>query len=228
MPFPIEPLGPVHDRAAFACGNPQIDLFLHERVGQFVERGLTNAFVMVDPDRAGSLQVIAGFYTLSSHGLDYEEMPDPLRHKVPRRLRVGVTLLGYLGVDQYYQGRGLGTLLLYDALYRTVQASQHVATRAVIVDAIDDAAVRFYEHHQFTRFADDSRRLYRPLATIKAIFAQARPRSSMKQRDRRTALRSVTNARHGRWIWIEMLRVDLMAEIAARGIALAGTMRERC
>jgi ribosomal protein S18 acetylase RimI-like enzyme len=76
-------------------------------------------------------------------------------------------------VDQRYKGQGLGRLLLFDALYRIVQAGQHISTRAVIVDAVDDAAVAFYEHHNFVRFADDSRRLYRTMDTIRAIFAQA-------------------------------------------------------
>lgn len=173
MAFPIESLGPEHDRAAFSCGTPLIDTFLHERVGQFMNRNLTNAFVMVDPTPTGARKTIAGFYTLSSHGLDYDEMPDGLRARAPKRLRVGVTLIGYLGVDHRYKGRGLGKLLLFDALYRALQAARHVATRAVIVDAVDDAAVSFYERHHFIRFADDSQRLYRTIDTIQALFAEA-------------------------------------------------------
>jgi GNAT superfamily N-acetyltransferase len=170
-PYPIEPLGPEHDRAAFACGVPLLDSFLHERVGQFAQRHLAQPFVMVDPARSGEKQTIAGYYTLSSQGLDYDEMPGDLRRKLPKRIRVGVTLIGYLAVDRRYQGQGLGKLLLYDALYHALQASKQVSSRAVIVDAVDDAARAFYERYDFTRFTDASNRLYVPMDTIAAMFS---------------------------------------------------------
>ncbi len=170
-PYPIEPLGVEHDRAAFSCGVPLLDSFLHERVGQFAQRHLAQPFVMVDPARSGEKKTIAGYYTLSSQGLDYDEMPDDLRRKLPKRIRVGVTLMGYLAVDQRYQGQGLGKLLLYDALYRALQASRQVSSRAVIVDAIDDVAATFYERYDFIRFSDESSRLYLPMGTIAAMFS---------------------------------------------------------
>lgn len=34
MPYPIEPLGPDHNRAAFSCGTPLLDTFLHQRGGK--------------------------------------------------------------------------------------------------------------------------------------------------------------------------------------------------
>jgi len=169
--YPIEPLGPEHDRAAFSCGVPLLDTFLHERVGQFAQRHLARPFVMVDPASSGEKKAIAGYYTLAAHGLDHEEMPDDLRKRLPKRIRVGVTLIGYLAVDQRYQGQGLGKLLLYDALYRALQASRQVASRAVIVDAIDEAARAFYERYDFIRFADESSRLYLPMDMIAAMFA---------------------------------------------------------
>lgn len=170
-PYPIEPLGPEHDRAAFSCGVPLLDAFLHERVGQFAQRHLAQPFVMVAPTGAGEKKAIAGYYTLSSHGLDYEEMPDALRKKLPKRVRVGVTLIGYMAIDRQYQGQGLGRLLLFDALYRALQASRHVASRAVIVDATDEPARAFYERYDFIRFAEESGRLYLPMDTIAAMFA---------------------------------------------------------
>ena len=120
--YPIEPLGPEHDRAAFSCGVALLDTFLRERIGQFAQRRLARPFVMIDPLSDSEKKTIAGYYTLSSQGLDYEEMPSDLRRKLPKKIRVGVTLIGYLAIDQRYQSRGLGKLLLYDALHRALQA----------------------------------------------------------------------------------------------------------
>ncbi len=172
-PYPIKPLSAEHDRAAFSCGVPLLDSFLHERVGQFAQRHLAQPFLMVDLARSDEKKTIAGYYTLSSQGLDYDEMPDNLRRKLPKRIRVGVTLMGYLAVDQRYQGQGLGKLLLYDALYRALQASKQVSSRAVIVDAIDDVAITFYERYDFIRFTDESIRLYLPMDTVAAMFASS-------------------------------------------------------
>ncbi len=177
MPYPIEPLSQDHDRAAFSCGTSLLDTFLHQRVGQFVDRDLTRAFVMVDPDgtaAAAGKKTIVGYDTLSSSGLDYEEMSDALRHRVPRRMRVGVTLLGYLAVDGRYKGQGRGKDLLYDALYRTLRVSEEVATRAVIVDAVDADAVSFYAHHALRRFADDSNRFFYTMEDMRRLFARTR------------------------------------------------------
>lgn len=172
MSYLIEPLGPEHDRAAFSCGVPLLDTFLHERIGQFAQRDLARPFVMVAPTPGDTQKGIAGYYTLAAHGLDYEEMPDGLRRRLPRRIRVGVTLIGYLAIDRRYQGQGLGKLLLFDALHRALQASHQVASRAVIVDAIDEAACAFYERYDFIRFTEPSHRLYLPMETIAAMFKQ--------------------------------------------------------
>jgi hypothetical protein len=62
-------------------------------------------------------------------------------------------------------------LLLYDALYRALQASKQVSSRAVIVDVIDDVAATFYERYDFIRFTNESSRLYLPMSTIAAMFS---------------------------------------------------------
>jgi len=38
-------------------------------------------------------------------------------------------------------------------------ASEHVATRAVVVDAVSDNAASFYQHHGFRPLSDDPRTL---------------------------------------------------------------------
>ncbi len=126
---------------------------------------------MTDPASDSQKKTTVGYYTLSSQGLDYEQMPSELRRKWPKKIRVGVTLVGYLAVDRRYQGQGLGKLLLYDALHRALQASQQVASRAIIVDAVDEAAHTFYERYDFIRFADESNRLYLPIDTVATPFA---------------------------------------------------------
>jgi GNAT superfamily N-acetyltransferase len=81
---------------------------------------------------------------------------------------VPATLLGRLAVDRRQRGRGYGRFLLADALYRAVKSE--IASFAVIVDAKDDTARRFYERESFLPFPDQPRKLFRPMADIRRLF----------------------------------------------------------
>ena len=67
---------------------------------------------------------------------------------------VPVILLGQLAVDAAYQGRGLGTDLLIDAGKRSLAAAKVIGARAIIVQALDDQATRFYQRWGFRSFSD--------------------------------------------------------------------------
>ena len=78
------------------------------------------------------------------------------------------TLLGRLAVDLRCRGKGYGRYLLADALFRAVRSE--IASFAVIVDAKDEAARRFYEPESFLPFPDQPMKLFRPLADIATLF----------------------------------------------------------
>lgn len=65
----------------------------------------------------------------------------------------------------------MGRLLLWDALNRCVAAtdanSVGIGIYAVIVDAIDDAAVEFYRRYGFEPFVENPLQLFLPLSTIR-------------------------------------------------------------
>lgn len=83
--------------------------------------------------------------------------------------RIAAVLLGKLAPDTTLHGRGLGGQLLFDAYQRLLAATQTVAARYLVVDAVDDAAVGCYEHYGFTRAAFEmSMRLVRRVKDIQA------------------------------------------------------------
>ena len=81
---------------------------------------------------------------------------------------VPLVLVSRLAVDERYQGRGLGSLLLAQALRKAVAAGEVVAARLVVVDAIDEVATGFYLHHGFIRVPEYPSRLYRRMKDIRA------------------------------------------------------------
>src|SRR5579863_1175457 len=111
---------------------------------------------------------IAGYYTLSSTSVQLAELPAHTVRKLPRYPLVPATLLGRLAVDRRHQGKGYGRFLLADALYRAVRSE--IASFAVIVDAKDDIARRFYERESFLPFPDQPMKLFRPVAEIEQLF----------------------------------------------------------
>ena len=66
---------------------------------------------------------------------------------------IPVILLGQLAVDLDYQGRGLGGDLIVDAGRRALAAADLIGARAIIVQALDEGAVNFYEHFGFKVFS---------------------------------------------------------------------------
>ena len=71
--------------------------------------------------------------------------------------------IGRLAVDRRFAGRGLGAALLADAARRVKQVPPAVFT--LLVDAKNDAAIAFYEHHGFQRLASAPMTLFLALAT---------------------------------------------------------------
>jgi GNAT superfamily N-acetyltransferase len=112
--------------------------------------------------------VIGGYCTLSSTANKLTELPAELGRRLPRYPLIPATLLGRLAIDLRYQGRGYGRHLLADALGRFVRSD--IASFAVIVDAKDEAARRFYERESFLPFPDQPMKLFRPRADVAKLF----------------------------------------------------------
>jgi GNAT superfamily N-acetyltransferase len=120
-------------------------------------------FVLVLPEGT-----VAGYYTLSSTSVRLAELPAQTTRKLPGYPSIPATLLGRLAVDRRHRGKGYGRFLLADALHRA--ARSEIASFAVIVDAKDESARRFYERESFLPFPDQPLRLFRPMADIRRLF----------------------------------------------------------
>lgn len=167
--FVIEPLGAKHDRAAFSCGNDELDSYLHKQAGQDLKKRAAVPFV-ITPDH----KTIAGFYTLSQYALDLGEIPGEVAKKLPKYPMVSATLLGRLAVSAEFRGRGLGERLLMDALHRSLESSKQVASAAVVVDAKDASTEKFYRKYGFIELPRVTRQMFLPMGTVEVLFGESR------------------------------------------------------
>jgi ribosomal protein S18 acetylase RimI-like enzyme len=155
--FTFEPLSATHDRAGFSCGVPALDRYFRELATQDIRRRVSNCFVALDA--AGK---VAGYYTFAATSLPLTELPPEQAKRLPRYPSFPACLIGRLAVDRGFRRRGLGSLLIVDAIARAMRAEP--AIFALIVDAKDEAAVGFYEHLGFRRFASRPMTLFLPIA----------------------------------------------------------------
>ncbi|MBI3275233.1 MAG: GNAT family N-acetyltransferase [Methylocystis sp.] len=143
-----------HDRAGFNCGVESLDRYLKTQAGQDVRRKANGVFVLTErrePSR------ILGYYTLCAMALSQGDVPEAARKHVPRYPLVSATLIGRLAVSKGQQGRGLGAILLADALRRAIESASTVGSSMVMVDALDESAAQFYATHGFVHLTDSLR-----------------------------------------------------------------------
>jgi len=165
--FAFEPLGQKHDRAAFSCGVEPLDTYLQKQASQDAKKRAAVPFVLT-PDG----KTIAGYYTLSQYAIELRDVPQEVAKKLPKYPLVPATLLGRLAVSFNFRGKGLGGTLLMDALHRSLQLSEQVASSGVLVDAKDDAR-SFYKKYGFIELPKIDKRLFLPMATIEKLFLPA-------------------------------------------------------
>ena len=166
-PYRIDTLGTQHDRSGFTCGSEPLDTYLRVQAGQDARKRVAATCVLCE----GENNTVIGFYTLSALSVDIGAWPEHVAKKLPRYPVVPATLLGRLAIDRQRQGRGAGEYLLMDALHRSWQASRQVASVAVVVDAKDGPAVKFYKRYEFIPFDDLPTRLFLPMSVIEQLFS---------------------------------------------------------
>jgi len=156
----------MYHRKSFDCGDENLNRYLREQARQDAERRVAAPFVLIHPDS----QSVVGFYTLSASIIPMDELPPELMMRLPRYGQMPVTLLGRLAVDRSVGGQGVGEFLLVDALRRCLEATQQIASMAVIVEAKNQQAESFYRYFDFQPFQQTPLRLFLPMEQIARLF----------------------------------------------------------
>jgi len=138
---PPEKLSEDHDLSPFDSGEPVLDDWLRRRALQNEESGASRTYVVC----AG--KKVVGYYSLAVGAVAHAEAPGRVRRNMPDP--VPAMILGRLAIDKGYQGTGIGTGLLRDAVLRTIQAADIAGIRVILVHAISADAKRFYEKYGF-------------------------------------------------------------------------------
>jgi len=137
------PLADTHLLDEFDCGVASLNDWLKRRALANQRNSASRTYVITDAQK-----IVVAYYCLSSGALALNEAPSSVRRNMPDP--VPVAILGRLGVDTAWKGKGLGGALLQDAVLRTIQAAEIIGIRGIIVHAISEEAKQFYEHYGFS------------------------------------------------------------------------------
>jgi GNAT superfamily N-acetyltransferase len=123
----------------FSCGQSDLDTWLTQYALPNQQAGMARVFV------SKSVGSVAGYYALSTGGVEHDDAPIRVRKGIPHH-PIPIVILTRLATDLQFQGRGWGRMLMRDALIRIDRASDEVGIRALLIHAKDAAARDFYMH----------------------------------------------------------------------------------
>jgi len=155
-----------HDVAAFSCGKPALDMWLKTRALSNQQKSFTAVTVVHEAGR------VVGYYGLAPTAVLPASMPRGVRNGLPPN-PVPCLLLRQLATDLSRAGTGIGTALLGHALQRCVAGAKLVGGRAVMVNALDDEAGRFWLRRGFLPSRDDPLVLFRSIPDIEVSLQAA-------------------------------------------------------
>lgn len=133
-----------HHVSDFSCGEPSLDDWLREQAALTTARRTARTWVWVDRD-----SVVVAYYALAAHKVARDDVPSKVGRDWPAE--IPAVLLARLALAESLRRRRLGAVLVADALQRVVDATQTVAARLVVVDALHERVAQFYETLGFRR-----------------------------------------------------------------------------
>lgn len=145
----------------FDCGVDSLNSWLRGYARRNDKSGASKTMVSVTRDGR-----VAGYYCLSASSLVRDEAPQDLSRGQPDP--IPVILIGRLAVDLEYAGHGLGVSLLQHAVIQAIRAAELIGMHAILVHALVDDIIPFYERFGFSRFPGASKILY-----LRAVDARA-------------------------------------------------------
>jgi ribosomal protein S18 acetylase RimI-like enzyme len=150
-----------HDVSTFDSGNEVLNGWLRRHALAAQRTDSARTFVAIRSGR------VVGYFSLTMGSVLRAEAPVKLVRGMPA-YPVGMVLLARLAVDRSQQGRGIGAMLLAEALRKAVAAGEVAAARLIVVDAVDEHAAAFYRRYGFVQAPENPLRFYRRMKDIRA------------------------------------------------------------
>jgi GNAT superfamily N-acetyltransferase len=161
------------DTKDFRCGNDSQDNFLRRTAKRQQRDGYTRLYVATDATNAGEPRACLGFYAINAHAIGLADVPSEAAPRAPRSNLIPGVFLSHIAVDGRQQGKGLGRILLVDALQQCQRAGQILGVRLMLLDVAGAAGQAerarlhsFYASMGFRPLPGRPERLYLSLSSL--------------------------------------------------------------
>ena len=159
-------LNDTHVLGGFDCGKEALNHWLRTYALANQKANYTKVMVVTH-----GLDVV-GFYGLSMSSVHRDDVPKQVKsHPAPQD--IPCLLLGQLAVDTRWRQQGVAAGLVKDALTRAVNAADQVGSRAIVVNALDEEAGKFWLAMGFITSKADPQTFFRSMDDVRATLAAA-------------------------------------------------------
>ena len=158
-------------RENFNSSDQWVNDHFKSQFGQNNKKGLARGFVLLDSFKTD----IIGGYSLRPLDIRLELSSAEVKQLglikgLPFSQPLPAYLIVSLGIDQQFEKRGLGKILLIEALMRIYEVSKHTGGIGVIVDASNMHAAEFYKRFGFSEVPGKAGRYFLAIQHLKALF----------------------------------------------------------
>jgi len=145
----------------FSCGDKDLDDFFLHDADNYEQQLLSKSYCF---RLLSDVSVVVCAFTLSNSSIDARNLPNNRRRKLTENIpyvkslsSYPATLIGRLGVDKEFGGKGIGSELIMLIKQWMLEPSNKTACRYLTVDAYNNGpALKFYETNGFkTLFSSD-------------------------------------------------------------------------
>lgn len=161
-------LAPNHDTDAFCCGEPEIDEWLQRTALAEGNNGRISPWVCIDAE--GKISAYFALKTIPVVDGD-----------LSRKLKNGdgtdssAILLAKMGLHNDHRGKKLSRHLMMEVFRSCYEADRHSAVRLMIVDALTDRLVPFYQNFGFKTMESTERRLVQKMSAVRSLVNSYNP-----------------------------------------------------
>jgi GNAT superfamily N-acetyltransferase len=144
-----------HPIDGFDSGEGSLNTWLARHARAAGGAGSAKTYVITDAEKGGR---VVGYHALAAASVEHREATERAT-KGMGQYEIPAVLLCRLAVDHSVQGRGLGALLLRDAMLRAVSVAEEVGVRLLLAHALNDSARAFYMKFGFDESPTDEMNL---------------------------------------------------------------------
>lgn len=148
--------------ADFNCGEVSLDNWLTEKALKNEVGNASRTYVVCVED------VVVAYYSLHTGSVQHAVVTAKLKRNMPDPLPALV--MGRLAVDIKHQGNNLAVDLIKEVYLKAIQASELVGIKVLLVNALNERIVSFYEKFGFIQSKTDPLLLFKSLAEIQVSY----------------------------------------------------------